>query len=159
MQFHSTPESTLNLKITKLAIIETALSVALYVSIGLYFGTFRYLALAVLVAPLMLLRTQISGEWGLKIYMRYYGGLISKIEPRGTLLFFTMAFLATPFVGVGIRVISTVYWALRKPLFTLSEIPQNWLRQSFCIDFFTPQKSFRWKQLRESISSLHSPLL
>ena len=65
MRFHSTPESALNLEITKLAIIETLVSVGLYVGIGIYFGTFRYLALAILIAPLMLFRTKISTEWGL----------------------------------------------------------------------------------------------
>ena len=71
MRFHSTPQSALHLEITKLAIIETLVSVGLYVGIGIYLGTFRYLALAILVAPLMLLRTDMSSEWGLKVYDRF----------------------------------------------------------------------------------------
>jgi hypothetical protein len=47
MRFHSTPESALNGEITILAIIETVLSVTLYLWAGLHFGTFKYLALAV----------------------------------------------------------------------------------------------------------------
>jgi len=46
MRFHSTPESAENLEITVLAIIETVLSIAIYVCLGLYLGTFKYLALA-----------------------------------------------------------------------------------------------------------------
>jgi len=71
MRFHSTPESALNGEITKLAIIECIASVAIYLAIGFYFGTFRYLAMAVVVAPLMLLRTDASSDWGLDIIDRY----------------------------------------------------------------------------------------
>jgi hypothetical protein len=60
MRFHSTPESAHNLEITKLAIFETVASLALYLVIGFYLGTFQHLALAVLVAPLMLFRTNDS---------------------------------------------------------------------------------------------------
>jgi hypothetical protein len=67
MRFHSTPESAENLEITKLAIIETVLSIAIYVCSGLYLGTFKYLALAVFFAPLMLFRTKGSAEWGLTV--------------------------------------------------------------------------------------------
>lgn len=132
MRFHSTPESTLNLEITKLAIIETVFAVVLYVSAGLYFGTFKYLALAVLVAPLMLLRTQVSAKWGLKIYTRFY----EKVGERT--LAYVLVILLAPFFGSSIRIISTIYYSLRMPLLTLGEISQNWLRQSFCIDFFHP---------------------
>ena len=62
MRSYSTPQSAVNLEITKLAIIESAASVALYVCIALYFGTFRYLATAVVVAPLMLFRTEASAD-------------------------------------------------------------------------------------------------
>lgn len=58
MRTYSTPQSALNGEITKLAIIECVVSVAIYVSIGMYFGTFRYLAVAVVFAPLMLFRTE-----------------------------------------------------------------------------------------------------
>src|SRR5258708_22749860 len=68
MRFHATPESVENGEITILAIIETVLSVAIYISIGLHFGNFRHLAWAILVAPIMLLRTQRSAQWGLRKY-------------------------------------------------------------------------------------------
>jgi hypothetical protein len=37
---------------------------------------------------------------------------------------------------LGVRIIATLYWAIRTPLQTLREMPQNWLRQSLCTDFF-----------------------
>src|SRR5258706_15625465 len=73
MRSFSTPQSALNGEITKLAIFECIGSVALYVGIGLHFGTLRYLAWAVVVAPLMLFRTDASAEWGLRAYERCIG--------------------------------------------------------------------------------------
>ena len=64
MRFHSTPQSVLDGEITKLAIIECVIAVALYVGIGLYFDTFSHYAVAVAVAPLMLFRTEASSIWG-----------------------------------------------------------------------------------------------
>ena len=85
MRFHSTPESALNGEITKLAIIECIASVAIYLAIGFYFGTFRYLAMAVVVAPLMLLRTDASSDW----WAGYYGeicGLHAPTKANGELI-------------------------------------------------------------------------
>ena len=78
MRSHSTPESALNLEITKLAIVETAVSLALYIGAGFYLGTFQYLTLAVLVAPLMLLRTERSTDWALRVYWRFGKAIAEK---------------------------------------------------------------------------------
>ncbi len=64
MRTYSTPQSALELEITKLAIIECAAAAILYMCIGIYLGTFKYLAAAIVIAPLMLYRTQFSDEWG-----------------------------------------------------------------------------------------------
>ncbi len=132
MRFHSTPQSALDGEITILAIIETVVSVAIYVGIGLYFGTFKYLAWAVVVAPLMLFRTEVSAEWGINTYERCLNGLWQLPDPWGG---FANG-LVGPLIGVAIRVLATLYWVIRRPLHALKEIPQNWLRQSFCTDFF-----------------------
>ena len=62
MLFHSTPESVLKGEITKLAIIECVIAVAVYLGIGLYFDTYRHYTVAVAVAPFMLFRTEASGS-------------------------------------------------------------------------------------------------
>ena len=134
MRFHSTPQSALNLEITKLAIIETVAAVALYVGIGVYFETVTHLALAVVVALFMLLRTETSAEWGLGVFKRAVDLIDFMPEP----IQFPVILLFSPVVGTVIRVVATVYWAVRMPINTLSEIPQNWLRQCFCTDFFHP---------------------
>jgi hypothetical protein len=141
MRFHSTPESVEKGEITQLAIIECFLSVAIYIGIGIYLRTFRHLAVAVAVAPLTLLRTEVSARWGVRKYEEsqvLWGKLFSKI-PVG------YAVLGLPFwsaviaaAGVVIRVVAALYWTLRKPLDALRDMPQNWLRQSFCTDLFYP---------------------
>jgi hypothetical protein len=145
MRLYSTPESALNLEVTKLAIIECLASVGLYVYIGVHLGTFRYLALAVVGAPLMLFRTDTSAEWGLRVWgqlLAFVIDLVPAMPPAPGLIrktftlicaFFALCFMAVG--GVGIRIASTLYWAIREPLRTVREIPRNWLRQSFCTDF------------------------
>jgi hypothetical protein len=132
MRSYSTPQSALNLEFTKLAIIECIASVALYVGIALYFGTFRYVAAAVVVAPLMLFRTEASTDWALKVYQRYWDTMDRADRSPG------WWFIGAPIVATGVRIIATLYWAARNPLKTLNEMPGNWLRQCFCTDFFHP---------------------
>ncbi len=147
MRFHSTPQSALDGEITILAIIETVISVAIYVGIGLYLGTFKYLAWAVVMAPLMLFRSEVSVNWGLETYERSFQRLLASQAWRwagsdnqlSLRTFGFLVFFATLAVyGISIRVITVFYWAIRKPIQTLKETPQNWLRQSFCVDFFHP---------------------
>ncbi len=77
MRFHSTPESVQNGEITILAIIECVASVTLYLVLGFYIRTFRHLAWAVVVAPLMLFRTKQSVVWGLDSYSKYCNAVVS----------------------------------------------------------------------------------
>jgi hypothetical protein len=139
MRFHSTHESVQNGEITQLAIIECFVAVAIYIGIGVHFKTFRHLAVAVALAPLTLLRTDASVRWGLKTWgqaMHLVDRLFDRpwwalwaVIPGSFILFFA---------GAAIRLSATVYWVFRRPLDTLGEMPQNWLRQSFCTDLFYP---------------------
>jgi hypothetical protein len=149
MLFRSTPKSAENLEITKLAIIEMVLSIAIYVCLGLYLGTFKYLALAVVFAPLMLFRTKESAEWGLEVYNKLKDILANTLNEYesganttvGLILNFTLLGLlltASALGGIAIRITATIYWGIRRPLLTLKEAPRNWLRQSLCTDFFHP---------------------
>jgi hypothetical protein len=129
---------------TTLATIECVVSVSLYVGIGIYYQTFRHLLIAIAVAPLMLFRTDASVRWGIKIFQIIIMKTPIKV-PKGGCLVSTLFLWSLPLVlcaytasGVVIRVIATLYWTLRRPLYTLSEMPENWLRQNFCTDFFYP---------------------
>lgn len=134
MRSYSTPQSAINLEITKLAIIECVASAALYVAIGVYLGTFRYLAVAVLFAPLMLFRTKVSSDWAIKRFRQSLDSLESLPYP----LMMLALFMFVPLIGGMIRVFATIYWVVRRPLQTLLDTPQNWLRQSFCTDLAHP---------------------
>jgi hypothetical protein len=118
MRFHSTPQSALNGEITKLAILECAASVALYLGICAHFGTLKYLARAVVVAPLMLFRTEASADWALKAYRQWFlrvDVLMNRLfdSKNRFALFGNLAILlAWPIVGAAIRIVGTVYWAL-----------------------------------------------
>ena len=134
MRFHSTPQSALDGEITILAIIETVISVVIYVGLGLYFGTFKYLAWAVVVAPLMLFRTEASANWGLNTYEQCLTQLWRLPANWDGIANGVLG----PLIGVAIRITATFYWVMRRPFLTLKEVPKNWLRQSLCIDFFYP---------------------
>ena len=131
MRTYSTPESALNLEITKLAIVECVVAVSLYVGAGIYFGTFKYLALAVVFAPLMLFRTEVSALWGLDLYSR----TLTQFERLPQWLYLLLIIGLAPLIGPVIRVVATLFWLIRRPLYTFNETPRNWLRQTVCTDF------------------------
>jgi hypothetical protein len=139
MRFHSTPESVQNGEITKLAIIECFVSVAVYVGIAIHFKTLRYFAVAVAFAPLTLLRTDASIHWGLEMYRRaakrFEGTLWS---PLVIMLYAATVRPLLAISGLAIRIAATFYCSLLRPLETLQEVPHNWLRQALCTDFFYP---------------------
>ncbi len=127
MRAYSTPESAVNGEITKLAIVECFVAIAIYIAIGYYRHTFFHYAWAVAVAPLMLFRTEQSSLWGLELMGRFVAWGRDK-----TWVLFVV--LLAP-VGLIVRLLATVYWLLRRPGYTLSEVPSNWIRQSLCTDF------------------------
>jgi hypothetical protein len=153
MRTYSTPQSALDGEITKLAIIECAASAALYIGLGVYFGTFKYLAVAVVTAPLMLFRTEFSADWAIQLYKKVTNRSFDLFERinnssdknkpnRGCLWRITCLLssgfalvILIPLVGIAIRIIATVYWLVRRPLETLRDTPRNWLRQGLCVDF------------------------
>ena len=156
MRTYSTPQSALKGEITKLALLECVLSAALYISAGIYFGTFRYLALAVVFAPLMLFRTEFSADWGFQLYVQTTDRMVDWSNRHSKawqeLLSFILVLVTMPVVGTAIRVIATVYWAFRRPLRTLRETPRNWLRQAFCTDFAHPPEIVPKEALEEDDS-------
>jgi hypothetical protein len=146
MRTYSTPQSALNGEITKLAIIECVASAALYIGLGVYLGTFKSLAVAVVFAPFMLFRTESSADWGMRLYKRFFDYIDTWASFKSDhflreiviiLISMLLVFVA-PVVGTIIRIVATIYWAVRTPLHTLKEVPRNWLRQCLCTDFAHP---------------------
>jgi hypothetical protein len=168
MRFHSTLESVQKGEITKLAIIECFVSVAIYVGISIHFKTFRYFAIAIALAPLTLFRTEASVQWGLKMYARLSTFLLMPFLSGRSDSFMLMGFLPAllGYSGLAIRFAATLFWSVRRPLETLRQVPQNWLRQALCTDVFYPPEvipsettyegdiltfSYLWKGLREGL--------
>jgi len=140
MRLYSTPRSAVDGEVTKLAIVECVVSVALYVGVEIYLGTFKHLAIAVAAAPLMLLRTDESARWGLQLFVSYSHRLKGRLGVASVdeVARFVAIMITTPFVGTGIRVVTTVTWAVQHPLRAIGSVPQNWFRQSLCTDFMHP---------------------
>jgi hypothetical protein len=109
MRLYSTLESSNRGEITVLAIIETLLSVALYVGIAYWFDTVRHIVIAAVLAPLWLLRTRGSVRLGVKWYLclhswtfspsdvmdksiswRLYVQFLDRFERFGTLLWYLL---------------------------------------------------------------------
>jgi hypothetical protein len=93
----------------------------------------------------MLFRTERSADWALQYWGRW-NALLDPILERASsakngpaaLAGFAMLasyVLVTGVVGIGLRVTSTVYGAIRNPLYTVREAPRNWFRQTLCTDF------------------------
>lgn len=142
MRFHATAESVQNGEITILAIIECILSVLLYFGICILAGSFRYLAWPIVLAPLMLFRTERSAKWALRQYIQFNDLSHNRFEEvelsMRDVLRLTGAAISYGIVGSSIRIVSPLYWFIRKPLEALKEAPTNWQRQCLCSDFFLP---------------------
>jgi hypothetical protein len=133
MRLYSTPESAHKGEVTKLAIVETFLAVAVYVWICTVQGSWRSLATIVLIAPLMLFRTAAASALGMVWYKRWFDTFDD--SSGGTVL---AQYVVTPLVGIGIRVISTIVAVLKDPIAALRQAPDNWVRQTLCVDFVHP---------------------
>lgn len=140
MRWYSTPQSSVNGEVTRLAIAECLASIAVYVVIGVYVGTFKSLAWAVAVAPMMLLRTDNSVRLGLSLFKRFQDWGVDWIDSTGepSLIRAMVMFIAWPAAAILIRLWSTISWAIRQPACALRQMPSNWIRQSLCTDLAHP---------------------
>lgn len=161
MRFNSTAESAVKGEITILAIIECVLSVALYIGFCIHFSSFRYLAWAVVVAPLMLFRTERSAQWGLSLYLHLYNSILTEsrmtgwfvdrvkflrvlFSPKGSgllsevvhVIFLIVETTVLALMGFVIRILSPMIWLMRRPVEGLRQAPFNWHRQCLCTDLY-----------------------
>lgn len=164
MRLWSTRESVRDGEPTLLAMAETLFSMAAYAWIGVHFGTWWHLWTAAALAPLMLLRTDESCEWGWRIA----GHMRASIWARSKLLVTILALLASVLIGnvilralghapfalavmvaalvsglaafggypavVG-RIAGAVVGFVLVPIKSIAAIPGNWWRLAACTDF------------------------
>lgn len=79
-RWYSTVESAANLEFSILAAVESVCAVSLALWLAWYFQTYTHLVVAVLVAPLLLLRTEESTELGLRWFGMFQHWFINDIR-------------------------------------------------------------------------------
>jgi hypothetical protein len=138
MRLISNEESVARGEVSILAIIETVLAIALVFYLSAHFNTLRWLAVAMCVSPLLLVRTQESTRlavkwfdaWSLTMFAlvrrsRVFGG------PLVILVFLACAAAS----ALAARVCATLVGAARSPIAAVSAVPRNWFRVSATMDF------------------------
>jgi hypothetical protein len=132
-----------NMELSVLALVETGASIGLYIWLVLQGFTLQ-LVLAAAIAPLLLLRTQMSIELGVHYSnqcAQFVEGYVPKPNKANSVLFVVQSLisaLAMPFLMIcfiGAKLIATVVAASSYPLRSILAIPDNWWRVIGCSDF------------------------
>ena len=82
MRWVSSKESVTKGEVSVLAIVETLCAIALVFYLSSHFNTLRWLAIAMCVSPLLLLRTKLSTRLGLRWFNRTEKTVV-RLEGRG----------------------------------------------------------------------------
>lgn len=155
MRSYSSPQSANDLEPTWFATLETVFSVSIYILICFIYGSFRYLLTAVVLAPLMLLRTDESSKWAIFVWSQAKVKVMKYLHSENYLskniiivkLMIQLLQIYLALTGVVLRVIATFYFFIRDPLKLLKSIPQNWFRQCMCTDFKSPPEILPMEQI------------
>lgn len=113
---------------TYAALAETAVATAASLAIAIYFDTLMHVAVGIILAPLLLLRSPESEKLGKLWYSGFFRGLKHPPIPPDLVL------SQMVFRGIGIRILATA----RYPIRGIRYIPQNWWRIVFCTDLTSP---------------------
>jgi hypothetical protein len=132
MRLTSNKESVAKGEVSVLAIVETLLAIALVFYLSAHFNTLRWLAVAMCVSPLLLLRTEESTRLGIKWFDNW---------PRSFLYEFLLDdvpwqvdyIIALPVV-FAVRVAATFAALFGAPMAALNAIPKNWARITLATD-------------------------
>lgn len=147
MRLISTPDSVAAKEVTVLALIETALAITISVAIAVHLGTVKWIVISASLAPLLLLQTEQSAARALHTVDRLWDNLSGWFDRRmeealrrgGRPSFWSflrggltwgLEFIAP----IQARVEAAVIMAIRHPILTLSSIPGNWYKVTFCLD-------------------------
>jgi hypothetical protein len=141
MRLVSNKESVTRGEVSILAIVETLLAIALVFYLSAHFNTLRWLAIAMCVAPLLLLRTDESTRLGVDWFKAWAGYARRHIErtlPSVSWVDFianlSLFVLGTALAIFGIRIFATAYAIVRDPISALRAIPRNWARTTLSLD-------------------------
>ena len=180
MRWVSSKESVAKGEVSVLAIVETLCAIALVFYLSSHFNTLRWLAIAMCVAPLLLLRTEESTRLGIEWFDKWrqrawcYAVKMDAIGGRLNAFKATVVFILGSAVAVfSIRILATLWTCFRKPISAVHAIPGNWSRVAFSFDFCFPpelipehpkanfdsvKRGFRIQGVTQIISLLLGPL-
>ncbi len=160
MRLYSKTRSNKSFEISILAIIESAVAIAISLWFAWTHQSVLHILVTSLVAPFLLLRTEASTKLGLKYFDSVYGGRISRkvlhlvtsilvlliviflgLDPLVGLiiLIFGAGIVLVPILGSLVsRIASILKTFVQSPINSILEIPNNWYRVVFCIDSTSP---------------------
>jgi hypothetical protein len=143
MRWVSSKESVAKGEVSVLAIVETLCAIALVFYLSSHFNTPRWVAIAMCVSPLLLLRTEESTRLGIKSFdqrvvsfMKWLDKNHGKIKPVMGSIPLSVRSIINMLVLAGlvvltsslIRICATFWCAARYPVQALRSIPTNWSR-------------------------------
>ena len=147
MRLVSNKESVARGEVSILAIVETLLAIALVFYLSAHFNTLRWLAVAMCVSPLLLLRTEESTRLGIDWYNGFGQWLVKRLELKrrptlrsvvGKLSLLISAVPLGILAAFVIRIRATVTGLGRTPLQSVQAIPRNWSRITLATDSAFP---------------------
>jgi hypothetical protein len=138
MRWVSNQESVAKGEVSMLAIAETLLAITLVFYLAAHFNTLRWLAFAICVSPLLLLRTEESTRLGIDWWDRWVTWE-ERWDYQGdklviTILWAIAVIVIACAVAFAIRAAATVVGVLSNPACSLRAIPQNWSRVTLAMD-------------------------
>ena len=166
MRLVSNKESVARGEVSILAIVETLLAIALVFYLSAHFNTLRWLAVAMCVSPLLLLRTEESTRLAIEWYEAmtdWYGERVGFDHCGWRAFLFGLVelgfnfFVAPSFA----RIVATFVTVVHQPAAVFQSIPSNWARATLAVDTFLgleslpeyPRGTFR--ELWDGVSALN----
>ena len=143
MRWVSSKESVAKGEVSVLAIVETLCAIALVFYLSSHFNTLRWLAIAMCVSPLLLLRTDHSTKRAIKWMDEWMRKFASDDVPENLFalaafgIFWALLLCILSFVA---RFGATAFSVWRAPAQALKAIPANWFRVTMSLDSrFAPE--------------------
>jgi hypothetical protein len=141
MRLHSTVSSFLEREVTLLAIVESCLATGVTLWVARH-GHWQYLGLAAVITPFLMLRTPESTRRGL----RWFNGAVDWFDAKlpapvsgvRTGLYVMALAVFMVLYSLVVKIGSTLFAVVTKPLDSFTSISGNWFGQVLCIDSCHP---------------------
>lgn len=142
MRLVSNKESVSRSEVSILAIVETLFAIALVFYLSAHFNTLRWLAVAMCVSPLLLLRTDESTRLGIECFERWWRWNETHFRRPGIRepIWLIILGLQLPLMPSISRAAATILSIMRQPGAAVRAIPINWARVTLSVDsLFAPE--------------------